>query len=398
MTRLMGLALVVVLATAGSTARAEEAQDWALSTSEEDEKLRTLKGEGTQEEWDPGNYVSEALERVGVPIRLSGYFWVDTGYMKRTNAQAGQYDQDAAYMQGRFVLGASYSREFGDYFGLARVKLMGLVNEYAKSQYEPHTLDAFVRIGHKKWGDVQVGRFLAWEVYHRGQGIDLFTAEEAGALGAPEMYWLQTTRGYRNEAGQAALHLYPLDALRFEVAGVYGQESNQNNFGVRPVVDLRLGGFQAKAGYELLRQVPQTIADKVETTVNGFAGMVKYSFPVVTVGANFGWEDVYVIDIQGLTDSSKSLKKWSAGGFVDIDFWRGSIGLGYHHTNQLNRRDEQLSHHQAFLSYLIRLPIKGLWVKAVYGFALGHIEDADTRSSWDNTMHSFRVRISYVFD
>jgi hypothetical protein len=35
-------------------------------------------------------------------------------------------------------------------------------------------------------------------------------------------------------------------------------------------------------------------------------------------------------------------------------------------------------------------------VKAVYGFARGHIEDIDTQSEWQNDMHSFRVRA--IFD
>ena len=33
----------------------------------------------------------------GLPISFEGYFWADTGYMSRTNAQPGQYDQGAAY-------------------------------------------------------------------------------------------------------------------------------------------------------------------------------------------------------------------------------------------------------------------------------------------------------------
>lgn len=334
----------------------------------------------------------------GVDIGFSGYFWADTGYMTRTNAQAGQYDQAVTYLQGRFVLAATLRRDFDDYFALARVEFLGLVNEYARSQYEPHTLDAFVRVGHRRWFDVQVGRFLAWEIYHRGQGIEFWTAEEAGALGGPSLYWLDLTRGYRNESGQAAVHLYPLDWLKLEVAGVYGQENNQNNLGVRPALHLTWRGLQFLAGYEYLRQLPQTEADKVNVTSQGYAGRLQYSFGrYVTAGANFSQAFIDYVDIQGLVDSDRTLKKLTVGGFVDIDFWRSSIGLGYHHTDQRNRQSEHNTHDQAFAAYTFRFPIKGLSAKAVYGFALAHIEDTDAHSSWENYVHSVRVRISYEF-
>jgi hypothetical protein len=271
------------------------------------------------------------------------------------------------------------------------------VNEFAKSQYEPHTLDAYIQVGYKKKFDIQLGRFLAWEVYHRGQGIELFTAEEAGALGGPTLYWLDQTRGYKNEAGQFAAHYYPFKVLKFELAGVYGQESNQNNYGVRPVVDFSVGGLQLIGGYEYLKQVPQTSADKVETKLQGVAGKLQYSFPVVTAGASAAWVDVDSFDINGDTDSAKSYKKLSAGGFVDIDFWKNSIGLGFHHTTQKNERDENIRHEQMFVSYLVRLPIDGVSLKAVYGFASAHIEDADAKSEWTNNMNSFRVRAAFDF-
>ncbi len=336
---------------------------------------------------------------LGADLRFSGYFWADTGYLARQNAQQGQYDQNVAYLQGRFVLGAGISRGFGNYFGAAKVEFLGLVNEYARSQYEPHTLDAYVRIGHNKWWDVQVGRFLAWEIYHRGQGIEFWTAEEAGALGGPSLYWLDLTRGYRNESGQAAVHFYPFSFLKFEVAGVYGQENNQNNYGVRPALHFTWRNLQIMAGYEWYGLRPQTIADKVRSTQYGFAGQLRYTFfKHVTAGVNFAQQYATFIDIQGLADSARSLDKYTAGGYLDIDFLQHSIGLGYHHTNQLNVRNENNRHHQAFISYLYRLPIQGLSLKAVYGFALAHIEDVDTRSSWENTNHSFRLRISYEFN
>jgi hypothetical protein len=360
--------------------------------------------EATQPELPPredpfatSDHPAKLFPQLSVPIQFDGFFWVDTGYMERSNAQSGQYDQSAAYMQGRFVLGATYYQEKRDLFGLARVQFLGLVNEYSKSQYEPHTLDAYLQAGFKNKFDVQLGRFLAWEVYHRGQGIELYTAEEAGALDGPTLYWLNRTRGHHNEAGQAAIHLYPWEFLKFEVAGVYGQESNQNNFGVRPVVDFSVGGLQLIGGYEYLTKKPQTNADKVENELHGAAAKLQYRFPIVTAGANIAYTDVSTLDINGDKDAASTYTKMSAGGFVDIDFWINSIGLGYHHTTQDNEQKETTTHDQMFVSYLIQLPIDGLALKAVYGFATAEIEDSDADSKWTNNMNSFRVRASYDF-
>ena len=332
------------------------------------------------------------------PLDLQGTFWIDTGYLDRANAQAGQYDQVANYMQGRFILAGTYTARLGEYYAAARLELLGLVNEYAKSQYEPHTLDAYVRAGHARW-DVTVGRFLAWEVYYRGQGIELYTAEEAGALGAPTLYLLDFTRGHKNEAGQAAIHVYPFDFLAFELAGVYGQENNQNCVGFRPVASVTVGPARLIGGFEYLRQVPQTEADKVEGTSMGAAGRLEVAIlPSIVVGADVSWADIERLDIQGLMDTDHTLNKVSVGGFADIGFWKSSVGLGYHRTMQDNEQGEANTHDQLFVSYLQRLPIEGLSLKAVYGFARGHIEDVDTGAEWENDMHSFRVRALFELD
>ncbi|MCC6622582.1 MAG: hypothetical protein IT385_15065 [Deltaproteobacteria bacterium] len=334
---------------------------------------------------------------LGVPLRLGGYFWSDIGYMKRSNERQGQYDQEATYIQGRVVLQAEHVSVHGDcLFAAAKAEIIAFENEYTKSQYEPHVLDVYAQIGGALW-DVQVGRFLAWEVYSRGQGIELYTAEEAGALGGPPLTWLNLTRGHKNEAGQLAVHLYPTDWLGFEIAGVYGQESNQNNLGVRPVFRIQWEGLELIGGWEYLAQLPQTSADKVEVTSQGFAAKLQYRFPYVTAGFSAATASVEHIDIQGLVDSERTLDRTSLGGFVDVDFADSSIGLVYHYTMQKNEQKEDNRHHQAFVSFLQRLPVDGFALKLVYGFASAHIQDADVRSEWDNEMHSVRLRVIYDF-
>jgi hypothetical protein len=338
-----------------------------------------------------------AADALGVgPLRLDGYFWTDTGQMKRTNAREGQFDQTSYYMQGRFVLSAEYREQLGSVTARARSELIGFVNEFTKSQFEAHVLDAYAQVG-QAWWDVQVGRFLAWEVYHRGAGIELFTAEEAGALGGPPLYWLQLTRGYQNEAGQLAVHLYPWEWLGLEVAGVYGQEQSQNTLGIRPVVDFHRWGLQAIAGYEFSQQAGQTEADKVKSRSSGFAGKLQYTLSVVTAGASVGKRRVRYTNVLGDRDGERTLQNhWSAGGFLNVNVWHGQLGLGYHHTTQKNLQGEEIAHDQGFASLLFWLPIDGLGVKAVYGFATAHVEDIDVGSEWDNDMRSARVRL--VFD
>jgi hypothetical protein len=299
-------------------------------------------------------------------------------------------------MQGRFVLSAEYREQLGSVTARARSELIGFVNEFTKSQFEAHVLDAYAQVG-QAWWDVQVGRFLAWEVYHRGAGIELFTAEEAGALGGPPLYWLQLTRGYQNEAGQLAVHLYPWEWLGLEVAGVYGQEQSQNTLGIRPVVDFHRWGLQAIAGYEFSQQAGQTEADKVKSRSSGFAGKLQYTLSVVTAGASVGKRRVRYTNVLGDRDGERTLQNhWSAGGFLNVNVWHGQLGLGYHHTTQKNLQGEEIAHDQGFASLLFWLPIDGLGVKAVYGFATAHVEDIDVGSEWDNDMRSARVRL--VFD
>jgi hypothetical protein len=337
-----------------------------------------------------------------LPIQFGGYFWVDTGAMRQMPAVVGSWDKTALYMQGRFALSAMVERDFASsFFGRAKVDFLGLVNEFANSQYEAHTLDAYVMVGEKQKWDVQVGRFLAWEVYRRGQGIELWTAEEAGVVTSPSlgMYWLQVARGYRNQTGQAAVHYYPTDFLGIEVSSIYGQvQSTSNNLGIRPVVDLTLGRFKAVVGAEYLSQFSQSVQDKGSEAQWGYAGRMEYRFPVVTLGVNYARGSINQIrpDETQETIASKELETF--GGYSDIDFGPHSIGLGYHRTSDLNVRGEFRNQDQAFVSYLYNLPIKGLSAKVVVGTAQARVQNLDARTEYFPQMRSVRLRLAYDFN
>jgi hypothetical protein len=355
----------------------------------------------------------------GFSILDGSYFWVDSGVMSRENEQAGQYNAVVNYMGGRLVLAPSYYGEVGTFFGLAKAEFVAL--ESINSKFQPDVQDAFVQFGQRSW-DLQVGRFLAWEVYHRGKGIELYTAEEAGALNAPPLYWMTNVRGHANEAGQAAFHLYPFDFVGLEIASIYGQESNQNNLGLRPALDVQLGSLRLLAGYEYFRQLAQTEADKVDVTSRGYAGSAIYSLPLagqrfgkgrvfprapnpldlpqrdaLTIGVGAAHESVDYIDIQGLVDGARTKETTTVGAFLDLDFWKNAFSLGFHRTIMKNREGETHTHNQAFIAYLFRLPVEGLVAKAVYGYAVGNIEDIDNNSRFVNGMHSLRLRLAYAF-
>jgi len=333
----------------------------------------------------------------GLPLRFHGEFWVDTGYLNRENTQPGLPNQQNEYMTGRFVLGTTYARKVGDLTAAARVELLGLVNEFADGKYgEPHLQDAYLQLGNSLW-DLQVGRLLAEEVYYRGQGIELYTAEEAGASGGPALYLVDFNRGQKNGPGQAAFHLRPADWLSFELAGTYGFETEQNNLGIRPVVDFHTGGFQVVAGWEYLSQTPVKTGDRVETKSQGYGGRVQYQLPFMLVGVDFAQARSDSIGIDGLEDAAKTYDKTSFGGWLDLNYRKHALGFGYHLTTQKNAKDEENKHHQAFVSYLYQLPITGLTVKAVYGYALAHLQDAAASSEYENALNSVRVRLAYAF-
>lgn len=333
----------------------------------------------------------------GLPLRLHGEFWVDTGYLNRENTEPGQPSTQNEYMTGRFVLGTTYARKVGDLTAAARVELLGLVNEFADSRYgEPHVQDVYLQLGNERW-DVMVGRLLAEEVYYRGQGIELYTAEEAGAFHAPKLYLVDFNRGQKNGPGQLAVHYRPMDVLSLEVAGTYGFETQQNNLGIRPVVDYHAGGFQAVAAWEYLSQTPVQKGDKVETKSQGYGGRVQYQLPFLLVGADFAQAQVDSKDINGLVDAANTYDKTSLGGWLDLNHGKSSLGLGYHRTFQKDDKAVKSTHHQAFVSYLYQLPIDGLSVKAVYGYALTRIDDPAASSPFENALNSFRVRLAYAF-
>jgi hypothetical protein len=360
------------------------------------------------------------VKPLGAHLSVLGAFWVDTGYITRTDERPGEFNFQAPYMQGRFVLGAQYYQEFREKnFVLVKAAFIGFVNEYTKSQFEPRMEDVYIMVG-QKWWDVQIGRYLAWEVYYRGQGIELFTAEEAGASGGPPIYWLQVTRGYRNESGQMAVHFYPWGAdncpgasarrymglcdhaFGIEVSSVYGQENNQNNYGVRPAIDLQYKGLQLMFGYEYLKLSPQDASVSAHSEFYGLAGRLQYAVDLVSAGVEGSWAKRDFINASDMVDPEQTVRPWTTLGAY-LNFRKGIHwpGIGVHYTSEKNDKRtsegqrEQRTQYQGFVSYLIKLPVKGLALKFVGGFGVNHLQNVDNLAEFDNRMFSGRIRIVY---
>ncbi len=392
----------------------------AMPVPEDSAAASTTAPKGAAKEEEEPPPLRAHIKPIGAHLSVFGTIWIDTGYITRTDERPGQFDFQAPYMQGRFLLGAQYYQEFKEKnFVLVKASFIGFVNEYTKSQFEPRMQDAYIMVGQKLW-DVQIGRYLAWEVYYRGEGIELFTAEEAGAAGGPPIYWLQVTRGYRNESGQMAAHFYPWGAdncpggsarrymglcdhaFGIEVSSVYGQENNQNNYGVRPAVDLQYHGFELMAGYEFLKLSPQNDASSARSKFNGMAGRVQYARDLVSVGAEGSWATQDRIDAQDQQDAENTLKPWTTiGGYLNFRKGIHWPGISAHYTSEKNSQltstgqREQRTQIQGAVSYLIKLPVKGLALKFVYGVGVANLQDVDTNSEFRNVMQSGRIRIVY---
>ena len=186
------------------------------------------------------------------------------------------------------------------------------------------------------------------------------------------------------------------------MSSVYGQELNQNNYGVRPAIDLQYKGLQLMAGYEFLALRPQTEAVSAKSTFHGWAARLQYAVDVVSVGAEYGWLKKDAIDVRGEPDAENSFDPWqSIGGYMNFRAGIHWPGLGYHYTSEKNEQrlatgqQETRIQHQGFASYLIKLPVKGLALKFVYGFGIADLQDFDTLSEFRNVMHSGRIRIVY---
>jgi hypothetical protein len=355
-------------------------------------------------------------------IGVSGSVWVDTAYQRLTPGEplAGspgiQVPKTTAFLQqARLVLRATPTWSNGTYFVQGQGEFVAARLDSA-TQIIWSADDIWVRAG--KWNafDVQVGRYEAWEVYHFGMGLDLYTFERNGALGGPntppQIYGV-TYAFYRPDTvGQGAIHVYPTDWLRFELGSQYGPESVQggggglNTLAIRPVAVLDLGWLKAKAGAEFRDLTPSQEGQKQEFLQRGVGGALQVIVdPYVEFGVNAAFRHQEQRTQDGTISTAGTFDSFSVGGFANgrvVENLLVGAGVNYTYledtTPQINvPRHDNFDHLQTFgaVQYML---FKQLFIKAVVAYALADLLPLPAVGTlYKNEMVSGRLRLMFLF-
>jgi hypothetical protein len=268
-----------------------------------------------------------------------------------------------------------------------------------------------------KWDswDLQFGRFEAWEVYHKGQGLERDTEEDKGAFDQErtakllDIYEVNYAYYRQDGFGQLAAHLYPTDWLRFEVAGLYGNERKSNAYGVRPAGIIDGGWLKLKVAGEWLKKQSEDIGGEGWEEKRGFGGSLQFFFdePGTNLPLQFGFNGAYgmvdVVDVTGKVNEKGSIDPLSLGTYLNLGVSSASLGLGYNYTRIRDRQyndqtDDRgvMVHHQGYASIKHSIFVPQATVKLVAAYARADIQPA-VGNSRTNEMYSVRLRLLYSY-
>ncbi|HKP64746.1 MAG TPA: hypothetical protein VJV78_48750 [Polyangiales bacterium] len=342
-------------------------------------------------------------------IGISGYAWIDTGYEHIDRGNPTSHSIKYMLQQGRVLLRVTPTLSNDKWFVQAQAELVANKDQ---SINQPDIVDAddvWLRAG--KWNvfDVQLGRFEGWEIYHFGMGMDLNTLERQGATDdtytVPPIYGV-TYAFYRPPGvGQAAVHLYPTDYFRIELAGQVGNEFGSNALAGRPVGVLDFGWLKIKGGgeYKVLRDQKEGAQGK--TIQRGFGGSVQVIYdPWVELGFNGGYALVDQTAADGATNEKGSYTTYSLGGFANariVDELLIGVGGNLTKLHDLHYDESvgdngRFSHTQAFVALQYTL-WSSLSIKTVFAYALGDFKPTFGEPQFKNTMLSGRLRVQFLF-
>ena len=356
-------------------------------------------------------------------LGLSGWGWVDTSYEKFSpwgNNNNISSDRIAYWIQqARLVFRVTPTYSLGNgWFIQGQAELVATEDQtITRAQTGgADTDDLWLRIGEwNKW-DFTIGRYEGWEVFHLGMGLDLNTFERGGAYGPgdgsglnPQFYGL-TDNQYRPSGaiGNAAIHIYPMRYLRFELLGTAGSNSNGNPVaGVRPVAIFDLGWIKLKAGTEYQTQSSQSPeTDKTSVTKKGIGGAVQFVLqPHVEFGLNAAQGTMVSLSSKGDRQPKADVTRTSAGAFANIS--NGSLkhplmfGLGSvytHYVDQNNVLSPQVDDYWQVQNFaaIQYIALNQLYIKLVAGYARGHWQ-TDDPLTYDDEVYSLRLRFSMYF-
>jgi hypothetical protein len=388
--------------------------EWLSPEAYPEPRLRGIRGGSLWLERDFHGLQWPYFPRTG--IGFSGVGWVDTGLRRFRVAEGlgpGESKGKQFVQQSRIDLRVTPTWSNGDTFVQLHAELVATQLNASSSGISWTADDAWIRAGRWNRFDVIVGRFEAWEVYHYGMGLDLYTLERNGAngdnLGAtPSIYGLTYMFERQNSLGQAGVHVYPTSWLRFELGAHYGPELNgANTVGVRPVAVFDIGWLKVKAGYEVRDQTGQADNSKLETIQEGGAGGVQVVVdPYAEFGLNFGYAHTDSRNEQGQILAKSTFHTYSVGGFANArvaeDVLVGA-GVDYtfledtNHVDADPNRNDEYDHWQPYGAFQVLL-FKQLFVKAVVAYAVANLNPIPTVSApFKNEMWSGRLRLLYLF-
>jgi hypothetical protein len=384
------------------------------------------------------------MARTGVGV--SGAFWVDSGYetIIRDDKDKAMPNTRMAFQQGRGVLRLTPAYVHGRFFIQGQAELVGNMCQSASNVCSSSgtftTDDLWIRVGEwNKW-DLKVGRFEAWEIYHTGMGLDLYTFERMGAgqfgvankpnLDTPSFYGVNYMHDRPTEGlglGYAALHWYFTESLRGELLAELGADNYRDSqadgnpqtaytyMGGRPAVIYDIGWLKLKAGGEYqqrtaVMQILDGDGKKQDSsyyrTRMGLGGAAQFVLdPRIEFGLNAAIGYQHETDTSGNEDPKNTYSTRSFGGFANIrlaDLWLAGIGVNL--TTQLNHYYEANSGTADFTQHLqgfaaLQYMVAGqLFIKAVIGFARADFQPSDLSVPvWSNYMYSGRVRLMYLY-
>ena len=360
-------------------------------------------------------------------LAISGSGWVDTGYQKFHGGEAaggssglGSSEARGEYyvQQSRFLLRATPTWAVGDkFFVQGQTELVAAKIDTTQNKVVWGADDAWIRFGMWNKFDVQVGRFLPWEVYHYGMGLDLYTLERNGADQvsnyAPQIYGVTYMYQRQDITGQGAIHLYPFDWLRFEGSFEYGPNSQgQNASGFRPVAvaDFPLGNaavLRLKGGAEFVdsKDTNPGPSHWDETVQEGGGGALELIVdPYFEIGGNaaYGWTDNRPASGQ-MTGTSRTQTN-SVGGFANVRVVKdllvgGGINYTYLWDQQYDPRVGRTENFDQWQPYGAAqyLLWNHLFIKGVFAYASADLNPVPAASPvFRNEVWSARLRLLYL--
>jgi hypothetical protein len=379
-------------------------------------------------------------------LGVSGQFWVDSGWETIHRGSEVLPNTTMWLQQGRGVMRLTPAYVSGTFFAQAQVELVGnlcqATNTICLTSGTFSTDDLFVRVGTWNVWDLKVGRFEGWEVYHLGMGLDQYTIERLGAgmfgvdpmttpkLEAPTFYgvtYLHDRPADGLAVGDAALHLYPTDFLRFELLAKLGADTYRGDnatgdtpwtyYGGRPTVIFDLGWFKLRLGGEYQKRVATTqtiepgtpphkkdaVAERVQKGVGGSFQFV--IDPIIEFGVNGAVGRQDDTDGFGRPVPENTFTTKSLGGFANVRVTERSLfGAG---VNWTTLTDDYLASGSTGNDFTSQLQIFGafqyrvlgqLYVKAVGNYARAGFLPSDlTVTEWHNYMYSGRIRLLYIY-